>query len=203
MTEHKTLLEAFLAVQAEAPAIQKSKINPAFKSKYVSLDTLMETVMPILNAHGLIWVTLPCRDEGEPALNYRLVHVTTGEAVQGTMPLMLAKTDPQGQGSAITYSRRYSLMAVLGLVADEDDDGNSASKRQAAPARATNGHVTREDLEAITAAAKGLKTSQIRLALGAIGIDAPEPFDVRALQQVPKTKAAELAKALAGMERVG
>jgi hypothetical protein len=52
------------------------------------------------------------------------------------MPLLLAKSDPQGQGSAITYARRYALMAVLGLVADEDDDGNKASAAKPKPKRA-------------------------------------------------------------------
>lgn len=49
------------------------------------------------------------------------------------MPLMLAKDDPQGQGSAITYARRYSLMAMLSLVADVDDDAQST---RSAPTRA-------------------------------------------------------------------
>ena len=80
------------------------------------------------NKHGLIWVTLPvCRGD-VPVLHYRLIHAATGESIDGEMLLMLAKQDPQGQGSAITYARRYSLMAVLGLVADEDDDGNNASR---------------------------------------------------------------------------
>jgi hypothetical protein len=140
-TTHKSLLASLLAVQRDTPAVQKTKINPAFRSKYVSLDSLMETVMPVLNTHGLVWVTLPGRDpQGEPALSYRLIHAETGEAIEGTMPLMLAKGDPQGQGSAITYARRYSLMAVLGLVADEDDDGNKASRRTPAPAAKSNGH---------------------------------------------------------------
>ena len=40
----------------------------------------------------------------------------------------LVKSDPQSQGSAVTYARRYSYMAALGLVADEDDDGNSGTR---------------------------------------------------------------------------
>ena len=49
------------------------------------------------------------------------------------MILHLPKSDPQGQGSAVTYARRYSYMSVLGLVADEDDDGNKASQPKSAP----------------------------------------------------------------------
>ena len=124
-----TIYTALLAVQAEAPTLQKSSINPHFKSKFVPLDAVHEAVMPLLNKNGLAWVTLPGVSEGgNPVLRYRLIHAATGEEVTGTMPLLPTKQDPQGQGSAITYARRYSLMAVLGLVADEDDDGNKASE---------------------------------------------------------------------------
>lgn len=127
-----TLVAALHAFQAQAPTLQKDKINPAFRSKYLSLDGLMEQVLPALNAQGLVWVTMPgAGQDGEPALDYRLIHVSSGEEITGVMPLMLAKRDPQGQGSALTYARRYSLMAVLGLVADEDDDGNHASQGSA------------------------------------------------------------------------
>ncbi len=139
-TTTPTLYDALLAFQADAPTLQKDKINPAFRSKYLSLDSLMEQVLPALNAHGLIWTTLPGRDDdGAGVLRYELIHAASGDRLGGTMPLLAAKPDPQGQGSAITYARRYSLMAVLGLVADEDDDGNRASGRQRAPERA-NGH---------------------------------------------------------------
>lgn len=121
------LMQALLAFQAEAPKLQRDAINPHFRSRYISLESLMGEVMPLLTKHGLVWITKPCRDENGPALTYKLIHAVSGELEQGTMPLMLAKSDPQGQGSALTYARRYSLMAVLGLVADEDDDGNHAT----------------------------------------------------------------------------
>lgn len=122
--EHNTLLDALWAVQSEAPTLPKDKTNPHFKSKYTPLDTMVEKIGPILSQHGLVWTTLPCRDEqGEPALRYRLAHVASGEELEGLMPLMLGKADSQGMGAAITYARRYSLAAVLNLVADEDDDG--------------------------------------------------------------------------------
>lgn len=123
---------ALLAVQKEAPKLQKDKINPHFKSTYLSLETLHEAIMPLLNKHGLIWTTGPsyviAGDTAVPTLAYKMIHAASGEVVDGAMPLSAAKSDPQGQGSAITYARRYALMAVLGLVADEDDDGNAGSR---------------------------------------------------------------------------
>lgn len=129
-----SLHTALLAVQSEAPTLQKSAINPHFKSKFVPLDKVHEVVMPLLNKHGLIWSTSPGVTEGgSPVLHYALIHAETGVQLTGTMALLPSKQDPQGQGSAITYARRYSLMAVLGLVADEDDDGNAASTPKAKP----------------------------------------------------------------------
>lgn len=128
MTDHKSLAEALLAFQADPPKLHKDQVNPAFRSKYVSLGAVMDAVLPALNVQGLVWTTLPSQDErGEAVLSYRLTHAATSEVVAGTMPLLLSKRDPQGLGSALTYSRRQALMAVVGVVADDDDDGNRAS----------------------------------------------------------------------------
>jgi hypothetical protein len=134
MTATEGLLTAILAVQGEAPTLAKNATNPHFKSKYTPLDTIVETVGPILHRHGLVWMTLPGRDDrGEPALTYRLAHASSGEVLEGSMPLLLSKNDAQGMGSAITYARRYALCAVLNLVADDDDDGARAARQQAKP----------------------------------------------------------------------
>jgi ERF superfamily len=168
------LMSALLAVQREAPKLQKSKLNPAFRSKYLTLEKLMQQVLPVLNAHGLVWVTLPCVENGEPTLHYGMHHVETGEKLEGKMPLLLTKKDRQGQGSGITYARRYALMAVLGLVADEDDDGNRASqpqRRQAQPSSPEG--VTRVTLATIRSLIKTAQPSEesVRLALLAVDVE--------------------------------
>jgi hypothetical protein len=89
----------------------------------------MEQILPVLNSNGLLLLQLPTTVGGEPALRTSIVHEETGESIEDTMLLVLAKDDPQGQGSAITYARRYALMAALGLVADEDDDAEAATKK--------------------------------------------------------------------------
>lgn len=132
MTEanNGSLAGAMLAVQAEAPTLQKDGRNPAFGgSRYATLHTVVETIRPKLVEHGLLWTTLPTTNEhGQPALRYRLEHVSTGKAIEDTAPLLLGKVDSQGLGSALTYMRRYTLCAVLNLVADDDDDGNAAAQ---------------------------------------------------------------------------
>lgn len=145
--EPSGLWPALLAIQNEAPTLQKSALNPHFTSKYVPLDKLHEVVIPLINKRGLVWITTPTllTENGTPCLGYELRHVESGEHIDGLMPLMLDKQNPQGQGSAITYARRYALMAVLGLVADEDDDGNKASgtrKRAASKSKAKDAPAT-------------------------------------------------------------
>lgn len=136
--EHATLTEALLAVQAELPSVAKEGENPGFMrngkpSKYMTLDAITAAVMPILNKHGLAWTTFPgfASHEGryEAILNYGLFHANG--KMEGHMLLLSAKDNPQGQGAAITYARRHALTAVLGITADEDDDGQrAASARQ-------------------------------------------------------------------------
>lgn len=116
------------------PGIQKDSVNPHYKNTYVSLEKLMEVVLPALNENNLVLLQLPTNVDGKPALRTQLLYEPTGESIEDTMLLILDRDNPQGQGSAITYARRYSLMSILGLVADEDDDGESASGNESTEA---------------------------------------------------------------------
>lgn len=130
-TQKSGLCEALLTAQGAMPNLQKNSINPHFRNKYISLDSLMENVLPVLNDNELILTQFPSNVGGLPALKTMLIHAPSGESIEDTMMLVLAKDDPQAQGSAITYARRYALMSILGLVADEDDDAEAAvPKRQ-------------------------------------------------------------------------
>lgn len=124
--------KALLAFQSDMPALQRDAINPHFRNRHVSLENLMGHVLPKLNAAGLVVMQMPTvsREPGVgsvPALRTTILHAESGESIEDVMLLMPGKQDPQGQGSAITYARRYALMSALGLVADEDDDGNASS----------------------------------------------------------------------------
>jgi hypothetical protein len=122
------MIADLVALQKALPVMPKDTSNPFFKSKYTSLDTITEIAFPIMTKHNFAWTTQPSfTEDGAPTLKYALLH-TTGEKIEGEMKLLLKSQDPQGQGSAITYARRYALTSVLGIVSDEDDDGNSARK---------------------------------------------------------------------------
>jgi hypothetical protein len=130
---HASLAEALVAAQAEMPAVEADAINPHVKSRFVSLGNLVAKTRPVLNKHGIAMTQFPSVDaDGKPTLVTLLIHGPTGERLEYPAPLMLPKADPQGQGSAITYMRRYAWSAALGIVDQEDDDGNQAVKAHAA-----------------------------------------------------------------------
>lgn len=127
MQDIKELAAALVALQADLVPVGKTAENPFFKSKYADLPSVMQAVQPLLANHKLAVSQFITNIDGQSALRTILMH-ESGQSIEDVMPLLLPKEDPQGQGSAITYARRYSFMAVLGVVADEDDDGNKASK---------------------------------------------------------------------------
>lgn len=122
----KNLATALVAFRSECPAIKRTKKNPHFKNMYAPLETIREVVDPILAKHGLVVMQFPVSDDAKAGVVTRVMH-TSGEFLEETFLLPLAKNDPQGACSAVTYARRYGLSGALGLVTEDDDDGNSAS----------------------------------------------------------------------------
>jgi hypothetical protein len=129
-----TLCAALVAAQGGLKPIAKDGKNPAFRSKYATLDGIMETVRPALAAHGLAvvqGVVHPETGEGGRLVGImvetRLIH-TSGEWLASVVPVPVAKGDAHGLGSALSYGRRYGISALLALSTDEDDDGNAAAK---------------------------------------------------------------------------
>ena len=129
----KAISKALAVFHAKMESVTKDKVNPHFKNKYVSLDSILEAIKEPLKSANLVFVQMPL--EGGK-LKTILIETETGESLESTMDLLITKTDPQSQGSALTYARRYALSAILGLSTDEDDDGNSASSKPVALAPA-------------------------------------------------------------------
>ena len=121
---------ALAAAQGELTNIGKNKINPHLKSRYADIGDGLEVVRPILSKHGLAIVqTTQMNPDGGFFLMTRIIH-KSGEWIEGAYPLP-ASGKSQDIGSAITYARRYTLFALVGVAAaDEDDDGTDA---QSAP----------------------------------------------------------------------
>ena len=126
MTDHKTVYAALAAAQMEMGKALKDSTNPAFKSKYADLASVMDACMPALNRHGIAVFQPTVDDESGRYVKTIFAHVS-GETVECRVPLIVSKNDMQGYGSAVTYARRYGLMGMAGI-APEDDDGNAAAK---------------------------------------------------------------------------
>ena len=127
----KQLAEALVKVQKVIkPAIKEAE-NEAFKrgnkvSKYADLTAVWDAVREPLTENGLCVIQTTDFDEHGMWLKTTLLH-TSGESIEGRFQLRPTKPDMQGVGSAMTYARRYGLAAIIGVVADVDDDGNAAS----------------------------------------------------------------------------
>lgn len=147
------IASAFVKAQkAFGPAL-KSSSNPHFRSRYADLSACVEAVIDALNANGiaLMQKTYECK-EGV-MVETIFVH-ESGEVMEsGLLHVPAVKHDAQGFGSALTYARRYSLMAACGI-APEDDDGNAASRRpEAKPTSKVDPSVMADHLAAIEACA--------------------------------------------------
>lgn len=125
----KELAAALAKCQGEMKNPPKSASNPFFKSKYATLDTIVDTIRPALAKYELSYIQSCSSDEQNISVTTLLMH-SSGEWIESDpMTVKATKLDPQGAGSAITYARRYTLSAMLGVASEEDDDGNGASNK--------------------------------------------------------------------------
>lgn len=123
----KNLAAALAKFQGEVKNPANTADNPFFKSKYAPLQDVLNIVRPLLSKHGLSIIQIPQGDGANVSVSTLLLH-ESGEWIE-LEPLVLKADKPtaQGAGSAITYARRYSLSAVLGISSEDDDDGNHAT----------------------------------------------------------------------------
>lgn len=114
------------AQKAFGPALKTSK-NPHFKSQYADLAACVEAVIDALNDAGIMLMQ-QCHESDSGVIVETVFIHESGESISaGKLHVPAQKNDAQGYGSALTYARRYSLMAACGI-APEDDDGNRASR---------------------------------------------------------------------------
>lgn len=122
------LAKALAAAQAKLEDAKKDKTNPHFNSRYATLSSVRAAMSEVLPQHGLAVVQgfEPHGDAGVCIVT-TLMH-ESGEWIRSALYIPVAKKDAQGFGSAVSYGRRYSLAAIVGIATDDDDDGNTASK---------------------------------------------------------------------------
>lgn len=124
------IAKALLIAQGNMDEVFKSSTNPHFRSKYADLPSCINAVKPALQAAGiaLLQAATSSADASVVFVETMFLH-ESGEWVRSRLGLRPVKTDPQGAGSAITYGRRYTVLAMCGVAPEEDDDGNRASGR--------------------------------------------------------------------------
>lgn len=122
------------AQKAFGPAL-KSSTNPHFRSKYADLSACVEAVIDGLNENGIALIQIPHECESGVTVETLFIHESGETLSAGRLHVPATKQDAQGYGSALTYARRYSLMAACGI-APEDDDGNAAVKARVLTAKA-------------------------------------------------------------------
>jgi hypothetical protein len=130
-----TINAALVKALSELTNLAKDKVNPHFKSRFTSLDAILDATRPVLAKHGLALSQEPVFEDGMAGVVTRIIHVS-GETRESKLILPLRDQSAQGVGSAISYARRYSAAAVLGIASDEDDDGQQASTPSKAITRA-------------------------------------------------------------------
>lgn len=123
----KNIASAFVKAKKEFSPALKCGTNPHFKSKYADLAACLEAVNDALLNNGIAVYQETSEDATGVTVETVFLH-ESGETIKcGKLHVPASKQDAQGYGSALTYARRYSLMAACGI-APEDDDGNAASK---------------------------------------------------------------------------
>jgi len=160
-TDTDKIIPAYIKAEHTIGSVKKTASNPHFRSKYANLEAVMEACSDALDRNGLaIWQSIT--EEGDRLIT-RLYH-TSGQWMEGYTPLIIAKNDMQGLGSAYTYARRYGLMAIMGI-APEDDDGNAASAtiiplpaKKAEPKKVEVAHV--EEAKSILSEAKQISDAK-------------------------------------------
>jgi hypothetical protein len=156
----KTIAAALARAQMNMGKALKQSANPAFRSKYADLGNVMDACLPALNEAGIALIQPTGEDDHGRFVETILIHGESGESLSCRVPLIVAKNDMQGYGSAVTYARRYGLMAMAGI-APEDDDGNAAAK--AAPKDEPKKAMTVEQFDEMKALIEATGTDEDKL----------------------------------------
>jgi ERF superfamily len=121
----KLITTALIAAKAQFNPIHKNKVNPHFKSKYATLDEILEAIAPALLANNLLLIQPTFVKDNLTVLKTILIHTESGEQLESELTIP-AIADPQKLGAAMTYYRRFSVCSLLAIAPDDDDDGTTA-----------------------------------------------------------------------------
>ena len=124
MNAHKNVFTALAAAQGEMGPLVKGAVNPHFKSRYATLDDVVNAVRPPLNGNGICFHFETLAGEMVAVLT----HGESETSIRCGVPLLVSKNDIQAFKSAATYAKRIGLESVTGIAPADDDDGQAAAK---------------------------------------------------------------------------
>jgi hypothetical protein len=122
------LADALAKAQGRIKAATKDAENPHFKSKYADLTAIMAACREPLSANGIAVVQGVSAEAAAVTVTTRLLH-SSGEWIESALTAQARDASPQSIGSVTSYCKRYGLSALVGVVADEDDDAETAQGR--------------------------------------------------------------------------
>lgn len=179
------LSKALSAAQGEMENATLNRINPHFKSKYADLAAIRDAVSPALSKHGLSVTQATGFDEaGNLRLYTRLTH-ESGQWIESVFPLQV-NANPQAMGSQLTYARRYSLSAICGISADDDDDAEIATS-ESRKAPQSEERITKEQAEAL------------RTAIVEVDADLPKFLEYLKVKTLSDLPASDYSRAIAAL----
>ena len=121
------LVKALAKAQGAIRPARKDSTNPFFRAKYADLTSVWDSCRKELSQNNLVVIQTTKSNNGMVTVVTRLAH-ESGQWIRGEISLRPVKNDPQGYGSALTYARRYSLAAIVGIATGEDDDAEDATR---------------------------------------------------------------------------
>ena len=184
----ENIYKAFVKFQSEFKGMKPDSSNPFFKSTYISLDGILETVRPILAKNGLAVIQEATGDGDYIFVKTKLIH-ESGEMIETeVLKMKPQKNDPQSMGSCITYSKRYQLAALLGISECIDDDANTATYGNSVPEQAkSNGKLSAKQVGRLLAIGlkAGIKEPEIKKVIKAeFGKDKIEDLSIEAYNSI-------------------
>lgn len=180
-----SMSESLLAFHRAADGLNLAKNRRGHTNEYLDLDKSMEQLRPLLAEAGLFVRHYTGWEEGPGWYAGTIIEHRSGESRDSGRFPIAGKTDAQGYGSGLTYARRYTLMAVLGLVADNDDDGAGKTQRGTKPT--SPGKITPADRSKLMAAIRAAKLPTDRaqeIVREVAGVDKSEDIPKAKLQEV-------------------
>ena len=193
----KNIASALVKAKKEFDPAIKSSVNPHYRNRYADLAACIEAVDSALLNHGIFLYQETHEDSVGVTIETIFLH-ESGESIRcGKLHVPASKSDAQGYGSALSYARRYSLMAACGI-APEDDDGNAASNtRQPARQQPAQQKLTKAQAEEITSLINEKGTDFVEFMAW---ISKGAGFECKSLADVPADAYPHAIKALKGKQ---